>query len=190
MPLTLEQIEGRLTALERRQAAPTRRPGLDARIPLLATSFDLESAIFSPAVRVHGSGNQTITTGSTTGLTFNTERFDTDGMHSTVSNTSRLTAKTAGIYLITGNVRWANNTTGRRILLMRINGGDTIAQVEIHGPPVSGHVLVMNVTTIYELLATDYVELSVFQDSGGDLDIVATGNYTPEFAMAWVAPSP
>ena len=73
---------------------------------------------------------------------------------------------------------------------MRINGGDTIGQVETHGPPVSGHVLVMNVMTIYELLATDYVELSVFQDSGGDLDIVATGNYTPEFAMAWVAPSP
>ena len=38
------------------------------------------------------------------GLLFDTELWDTDGMHSTVSNSSLVTIRTAGTYIITANV--------------------------------------------------------------------------------------
>jgi len=45
----------------------------------------------------------------------------------------------------------------------------------------------MTISTIYQLAATDYVELQVYQDSGGDLDINASAASSPEFAMVRVA---
>ena len=43
-------------------------------------------------------------------------------MHSTVSNTGRITATTAGKYLIGGHIEFAANATGLRELYIRLNG--------------------------------------------------------------------
>lgn len=48
----------------------------------------------------------TIANNSTTQLTFDSERWDTDGMHSTSTNTGRLTCVTSGLYLVFANVQW------------------------------------------------------------------------------------
>jgi len=53
-----------------------------------------------PMVRLTQSTGQVLASGSNQTLTWDTETFDTDSMHSTVTNTSRITFNTAGIYLV------------------------------------------------------------------------------------------
>lgn len=57
-----------------------------------------------PACRVYNNANISIPNATYTALQFNSEDFDTDNMHDNTTNNTRLTCKTAGIYLITGSV--------------------------------------------------------------------------------------
>lgn len=118
-------------------------------------------------------------------LAFNSERFDTDTIHDTAANNSRLTCKTAGVYQIVANVAFAANATGRRIVGIRLNGSTTIARQSLNALATGMTQIV--VTTQYQLAVNDYVEVEVYQDSGGDLAVSATGNYSPEFSMVRMA---
>ena len=134
--------------------------------------------------RVYNSGNLTIPTASSTDLTFDSERWDTDTIHSTVTNTERLTATTAGTYLIAGTVRWAANSTNVRGVRIKVGGGNYIASNRAIPDTGGGRgEIAQTVSTIWVLEAGHYVTLSVYQDSGGNLDVVATASYTPEFMM-------
>jgi hypothetical protein len=59
-----------------------------------------------PHVQVSNSTDPDIVLETWTGLNWNTEDVDTDGMHEGVSHPSRLTATTAGFYQIFITVRW------------------------------------------------------------------------------------
>lgn len=122
------------------------------------------------------------TSGAWQSLTFNQERFDTDTIHSTSSNTGRLTATTAGKYIISGCLSWATNGTGTRIVRIFLNGTTPIER-DSKGAN-SAATVDQTITTIYDLAADDYVELAGWQNSGGALDIKATSNFSPEFSMA------
>ena len=116
MTITLEDLNNRLKALEERDSQT------DLRIPLLATHLDLEDIVFPPMVRVYNSGDIAIANATDVYLTFDSERFDTGAIHSTSSNTGRLTCRIAGKYIITGAHYWATNTTERRTLrFIRMN---------------------------------------------------------------------
>lgn len=146
---------------------------------------ELVAAAANNACRVYNSTDIAIATASLGPLTFNSERFDTGALHSTSANTSHLTCVTAAKYYIFGSVEWAANSTGYRQLAIRLNGTTYIANVTTL--PVTGAVTQMTVGTVYALSASDYVELMVAQTSGGDLLVKATGNYSPEFGMSFVA---
>jgi len=125
------------------------------------------------------------TSGTWYNLTFNSERFDTDNIHSTASNTDRLTCSTAGVYLIIGSVRFASNANGDRLLSIVLNGTTTLAMETTRA--ASGNPTTMTVSAIYQLNVGDYVTLSAQQTSGGSLNIEAAGNYSPEFMMVRLA---
>jgi len=114
-------------------------------------------------------------------LSFDTVRFDTDGIYDS-ANPKRLTCKTAGKYLITGNVQWAANTAGHRVMRIYLNGTTSIADVR-EPPNILDQAFGQLITTIYDLNVGDYIELQVNQNTGADLDVVAVGNYSPEFMM-------
>lgn len=116
-----------------------------------------------------------------TALTFNQERFDPFAMHSTSANTSRITIPISGRYAFGGHVRWDTNTTGIRLLFIRVNGATVIASNVLSAG--SGGVFGTDdsITTMYEMAKDDYVELCVYQNSGANRDLTATGNFSPEF---------
>jgi hypothetical protein len=139
-----------------------------------------------PGARVYNSAGETVPEGDTA-LTFDSERYDNAELHSTSTNPSRLTAQQAGTYLITGHVNFVPASSGVRGLRMRLNGGTFIAGSFV--PSAGGLVdTVLSVATVYHLAAGDYVELIVYQNSGGSLTVRATPNFSPEFAMQWVGP--
>lgn len=132
--------------------------------------------------RVYNSANITLTTGVVTLMTYNSERWDNDGIHSTSVNTGRLTCQTDGYYLIDGHLRWATNSTGQRTLNIKLNGTTFIASASFDATAGSLPTSI-GATTLYYLVVGDYVEMFAFQNSGGNLDIASFGNYSPEFAM-------
>jgi hypothetical protein len=136
--------------------------------------------------RVYNSAAETIANNTATALTFDSERYDNGGLHSTTSNTSRLTAQKAGKYLITGHVRWGGSSVNDRSLWIRCNGLTEIA--ECTSFPSNADPANMSIATVWHLAAGDYVELFVAQNSGGNLLIDAAAAITPEFAMQWLGP--
>ncbi len=139
-----------------------------------------------PAARVYNSGNLTIGSSNTNwnALTFNSERFDTDSIHDTGSNTGRLTCNTAGIYQISGAI--ASYATGGDLGVgIMLNGTYYIA---LHKQPfcTDSQETYLSISTLWQLAAGDYVELMVFQNSGGDVTVYYRSAYSPEFGMVRV----
>ena len=129
-----------------------------------------EFFIDPPTCSVFNSAVQSIPDNATTAMTANSENFDTDAMHSTVSLTSRVVAQTAGRYLVNAAVLFAANATGRRALDLRINGTTTH---NIDGRMTVTTVNSMAITgmRLLTLAAGDYVEAMVLQTSGGNLNV-------------------
>lgn len=132
--------------------------------------------------RVFNDANISIgTSGTAQTLTFNSERFDTGNFHSTSSNTSRLTAPTAGLYYVGANVQFDANVTGIRRAAIQVNGSGFIADDSRKAADSGGFPTWVNVSTVYHLDATDYVEAVVQQSSGGALNVIASAARSPEF---------
>lgn len=144
------------------------------------------TTIKTPMARAYNSAVQAIANNSVTTITFDSERWDTDAIHSTSVNTSRLTCKTAGVYTIGAHIGFAANSTGIRNVYIYLNGTTYIA-INI-APAVNGDASIYSVTTDYELAVNDYVEAQVLQTSGGSLNTVAAVAYSPEFWMKRTAP--
>jgi hypothetical protein len=105
-----------------------------------------------------------------TAVAFTAEDFDTDTMHDNATNNTRITFTTAGKYIIIANVSWASNATGIRQIRIRKNGTDDFdLDARTLVVPHSGLGIAQEVVTIMSVSATDYIELMVYQDSGGAL---------------------
>jgi hypothetical protein len=136
-----------------------------------------------PAARVYNSANISINASTFTALTFNSERYDNGSLHSTSANTGRLTAPITGLYLIGASVEWAGNTTGDRFASIQLNGATTIARVAQRANAGAGNTVTQEPGCPYQLTAGDYVEVVVIHDAGVALNVLASGNYSPEFWM-------
>jgi len=134
-----------------------------------------------PSARVYNSANISIPNNTVTVLTFNSELLDTDNIHDTATNPSRLTCKTAGLYAIYGNAQFAAHATGARSVLIRLNGTSTSIAAATAGS--AGKKQSLPVSTQYPLEVGDYIELAVWQNSGGSLAVNYVDAYTPVFGM-------
>ena len=142
-----------------------------------------------PSVRVYNSAVQSILNTTYTSITFDSERWNTDAagsMHSTLTNTSRLTCQSAGIYEIFAHAGFDANATGQRQATFLLNGTLYIGLVQ--EAPISGSFTFMvEISTQYQLAVSDYVELQLYQSSGGALNNVVAGNYVGEFGMTRIS---
>lgn len=139
-----------------------------------------------PACRVYHNTTQSISNSTKTALSFNSERYDTDTMHDTATNNTRLTIKTAGLYIVTGHAAFAGNSTGDRSIIVRLGGATEIAGNLQRAPSGVTEWAVMSVATIYRFAVNEYVELLVYQTSGGALSTTQVASLTPEFAATWI----
>jgi hypothetical protein len=110
-----------------------------------------------------------LATGAWTDVTFPAETFDTDNMHSTSSNTERITVPKAGLYLLQGGANWASSAAGFRYLRFGLNGSAGYSGTV--GPLKSTSNEALSISDLLSLNANDYVTLQAMQDSGGDLSI-------------------
>lgn len=131
---------------------------------------------------VRHSANQNITTSTDTALAFDTELFDSNAFHDTVTNNSRGTVPTGkgGKYLVTANVYWDTNTSGSRVIKFKVNGTDEHCRT-VH----TAHAFNQKaISWVLDLAAGDYVQVIVWQDSGGTRVVnTDAGTRSPGFTM-------
>jgi hypothetical protein len=117
------------------------------------------------------SANQTISNATYTAFPFDGEDFDTDGYHDNATNNSRITipAGKGGKYIVSGRVTWQSNATDQRRIQIRLNGSATAVDLFTTGTSVAGEPFTMQTTRYLSLVATDYIEMFIYQASGGNL---------------------
>lgn len=121
---------------------------------------------------VYSSVNQACTSAAYKNLLFDTEIYDTDGFHSTVTNTNRITIPTgkAGKYLFTFLVNFDGNATGRREYYLYKNGVSASimdGSVTAVGAQDTGFTF----TAMDDAVVGDYYNVSVWQNSGTSLNV-------------------
>ena len=96
------------------------------------------------------------------------DEYDTDTMHDTVTNNDRVTINTAGVYLVTAKASFAANTTGVRIVGIAKNGS---LQDQFSLDAMDSFDQHLGGAQTYSLAVTDYLSVSVYQNSGGALNV-------------------
>jgi len=117
------------------------------------------------------STTQSIANNTFTALNMDTEEEDTDGFHSLVSDTSRVTipAGLGGMYFASSGTSFTASSGGiQRQIYLRKNGtAYTYANI-LDAAEATTHAPV--VTALFKLVPGDYIEAVVYQDSGGNLN--------------------
>ena len=121
------------------------------------------------AARVYNNADISIPSATYVTLTYNSEYYDVGGLHSTSSNTGRMTAPVAGKYLIISQIAWAANANGIRYQKIVKNGVSTNVLAETQLPVPGSNEQYVQIMTEVNLNAGDYVEVWVWQNSGGNL---------------------
>ena len=144
---------------------------------------------FTEGARVFHDANQVVGLDSDLILSFNSERWDTDGIHDTVTNNSRLTCQTAGKYVIAGHAHFEQGGVCVRKIKILLNGTTFLIDQAWDRDPDG--LTRMNCMTVYELKVGDYVELEVrngdYIEAGG-WRIMAFASKSPEFMMHRIGP--
>ena len=124
-------------------------------------------------VRATRTSNQSVANTTDTAIQFNAaDDFDTNALHDISTNNTRLTASVAGYYHVIGEIKFATSTAGtQRYAKIRYNGSTLKAQSVDANAPATGVTPVIQVSTLVDLSASDYVELMAYQDSGGALNV-------------------
>jgi hypothetical protein len=123
---------------------------------------------------LYKSSNQSLSNDTSTVLTFTAEEIDTDGFHDNATNTGRITIPSGkgGKYLFIGYASFETNGTGSRAISFTKNGSSTIASpTRIAALGETGSDTRVNGQVIANLSAGDYVEMTAYQKSGGNLSV-------------------
>jgi hypothetical protein len=120
---------------------------------------------------VYMTAAQSIANNSFVTLNFNAENFDSDAFHDNSTNNSRLTvpAGKAGKYIVTLQANMDANTAGTRYAYIKLNGSTVVGRVQL-SPTTAGNAWYVTVVAVLDLIATDYVEAQLLQDTGGALN--------------------
>jgi hypothetical protein len=115
--------------------------------------------------------NQSITTATTTSIDWTAESFDTDGFHSTVTNTNRFTipAGLGGKYLIVISCQWLQGISDLQEVYLEKNGAGIISRYEGSQGQSVGYN--QNLIYVTDLVATDYVQAQVKQGAGFSVSV-------------------
>ena len=135
---------------------------------------------------VYNDAAESIPNNSFTSLTFNQEVYDRGGLHSTVTNTNRITAQKAGTYLIQISCAFAANATGIRSVSIKGSGGQYLAQNTKTAASTGETSFAFS--GIVGIAAADWLEIVVQQTSGGALNVVSTAYYSPFLFAQWLGP--
>lgn len=126
-------------------------------------------------------GPQTFPDGIVTKVAFDNANPSSDLVFDATNET--LTVSTDGVYLLNGELQWAPNTTGRRVVQIVVDG--SVVAEDSREALVSRTS--QSTTTLERLGPGDVLTLQGQQTSGGDLDTEANGSHFGALSAAYVS---
>lgn len=112
---------------------------------------------------------QSVTSGLDTALTFNAAVSDNwNGW--TSGSPTKYTIQVAGTYAVSASACWAGSASGERHSYLQVNGVTVIpgSGADLNSSSTN-NITVVSPTVLYSFAVNDYVELYVYQSSGGAL---------------------
>ena len=122
---------------------------------------------------VYNSTTQSFAATTLTTITFDSEAYDTSSIHSTSSNTGRLTAPVTGYYRISGGI-WYATTSGTNYVLFDKNGAASYIRGGATAQNGGGSGMFLSTTAL--LTATDYVTMVGYHTEAGTIATGDTGS--------------
>jgi len=114
---------------------------------------------------------QSIPSNSATVLSFDVADINTDGMYS-AGQPTRLTAPITGKYICSAGVSFDSSASGTtRAVWFAKNGATTYTELDV-APRTSGPQNMGITSPVLSLNATDYIQVLVYQDTGGALNAI------------------
>ncbi len=154
-------------------------------------NFSTPSAASGPSVRAYADADQSLGTGGVLpaglqAIALNQESWDTDGMHSNVTNNGYITCVTAGYYMFTGQVTFASNASGYRLLRLIKDSSQTFGEASAV-PVADGHDTTLQVRGVVYMAAGSHVSLFAYQNSGVSLNSKTAAYGSPFLAAHKIA---
>ena len=148
------------------------------------TGFGTNVAGNGPAFSASLSGNQTVNTGTTTKLTFNTEQFDTNSNYDNATN-YRFTPTVAGYYQINVALSFSDVGVGTQDVLLRLYKNGAQYLQPIRRQTGAGNEVGITLPQLISMNgSSDYLEV-YFQVAAATNCVVYTGsNFSGSLARA------
>jgi hypothetical protein len=151
--------------------------GVNTALDYLATN--------RPHCTVYNSTTQSVATAPTyTALTANSELSDVGGMHSTVSQTSRITIPSGegGLYVCYASVQFDADSVGFRHFEFYVSATTQYPCDQVPATDTGSAVTIISGSRTISMAAGDYVEVRVRQASGFNRDATLL-----DFSVNWSA---
>lgn len=148
-------------------------PAVQAKKVTVVGGAALSNLTTPGAKAMRNSSVQTITTATPTLLIFDAEDWDYDGMINISGAPTKITIKTPGVYSLSAILTLGDSATGIRYVRIIKNGtvlcGNMYPAASVFGTQLS-------TSGICKLVAGDYLEVEVYQTSGGNLNVSTTAS--------------
>lgn len=143
-----------------------------------------------PQCHATRNSNLSVANRTLTVVTLNQDRYDTDSMHSIVTDTERIVFNTPGVYLCTLSAAWDNSVlTGDRSARIKKNGRSLLAGAERRALGITTENLGLQVCAVEYFEQGEYIHAEVQQSSGGALNLLST-RYSPNLTAKWLRGNP
>jgi hypothetical protein len=133
------------------------------------------AASFVGAKTYKTGADQTISNNTITAITWDAEYYDTDTLHSTSTNTSRFTVPSGkdGKWAIQASLFYNGSAAGERRIRVYKNGTfESDSRDYFDGPGATQFSIALS--NVFDLVATDYLEIYAYQNTGGNLGVVGS----------------
>jgi hypothetical protein len=119
--------------------------------------------------------DQTISNNTVTAITWDAEYYDTDTLHSTSTNTSRFTVPSGkgGKWAIQASLFYNGSAVGERRIRVYKNGTFESDSRDYFGGSGATQFSIA-LSNVFDLVATDYLEIYAYQNTGGNLGVVGS----------------
>jgi hypothetical protein len=134
-----------------------------------------------PSVKLERTTGQVVYDASAAIMVWDSEVWDTDGMHDNATNQDRITINTPGIYLVIGAVRYNAGISDDSSVTIWQNGSTFIVRDEGGPANTAGG---RTVSALVNMNANDYLHLQVYQNNSANTSRTTTSGTF--FSAAWI----
>jgi len=128
---------------------------------------NLTTPAYTEGCRLHRNLDYDLPNNSLREISWNSETYDTDNMHDQITNPERITFRTPGKYLVCATIQFDVNGTNDRYVEVRTQG--TLPLNMTSAKAVAAIETGISLCFIYDFPINNYINLLVWQNSGGNL---------------------